>query len=374
MDKREIARYVANYKAEFDAITLYGKLKDAETNSHLKKIYGKLALNEQKHAAVWAKKLKEAGVTVPHYTQGWRTRILGFLVRILGPSAVLPTLAGIEKKAATGYDGQKDAEKVGMPQDERSHARVFGYLADNSTGLEGNEVARFEGRHKGVGGNALRAGVLGANDGLVSVFSLIMGVAGAGVSQKGILISGFAGMLAGALSMALGEWLSVQNSRELYENQIAIEKLELEESPQEEAEELALIYEAKGMDAKSARKLAKQIISNSKTALETLTREELGIDPKELGGSAWVAAGTSFLLFTVGAIIPLFPFLFCSGMNGILTSLGASVIGLFVIGAFITLITGKNALMSGLRQVIIGLVAAGITFGIGRLIGMNIGG
>lgn len=217
-------------------------------------------------------------------------------------------------------------------------------------------------------------GVLGANDGLVSVFSLVMGVAGAGVGNRTILLTGFAGLLAGALSMALGEWLSVQSSRELYQHQLDIEREELAEVPEEEMAELALIYQAKGMPADAARQMAERLLSDDATALDTLAREELSIDPAELGGSAWEAAITSFVLFAIGAIIPVFPYLFWTGAAGIVASAIVSAIGLFIIGAAITLMTGRNTLFSGLRQVLFGLAAAAVTFGVGRLIGVNVAG
>jgi len=286
---------------------------------------------------------------------------------------VVPAIAAIEKSAAAGYDGHADAESVKMPAEERSHARVFGYLARTSTGVEGKEVARIEGRHRAGGGNALRAGVLGVNDGLVSVFSLVMGVAGAGVGSRQILVTGGAGLLAGALSMALGEWLSVQSSRELYGHQIKTEEQELAESPEEEAEELALIYRAKGLDREAARELANRLISDKATALDTLTREELGIDPKELGGSAWEAAATSFLLFASGAILPVLPYAFLTGVSGIFVSAALSAVGLFVSGAAITVMTGRHPLFSGARQVLVGLACAAVTFGVGRLVGAAIG-
>lgn len=260
-----------------------------------------------------------------------------------------------------------------MSAHERTHARVFGYLARNSNGLDGRAVARFEGRHRGAGGNALRAGVLGANDGLVSVFSLVMGVAGAGVGSETILLTGLAGLLAGAISMALGEWLSVQSARELYQHQIAIEAQELEENPSEEMEELSLIYQAKGIAPDSARAMAERVLADKDIALKTLAREELSIDPAELGGSAWEAALTSFLLFALGAVIPVLPYLFFSGPQGILASAAASALGLYIIGAAITLMTGQSAILSGLRQVAFGLAAAGVTFGIGHLIGVSLG-
>jgi len=225
-----------------------------------------------------------------------------------------------------------------------------------------------------VGGNALRAAVLGANDGLVSNMSLVMGMAGAAASNSTILLTGMAGLLAGSISMALGEWLSVQSSRELYLQQIALETQELEASPEDELKELILLYRAKGMDAENAKILAEKAFANKDTALNALVVEELGINQEELGGSAWEAAGASFLLFAVGAIIPVSPYFFTSGFTAMCLSVGASVLGLFGIGAVITLFTGKTVLFSGFRQVLFGLAAAAITYGVGSLIGIQMAG
>jgi VIT1/CCC1 family predicted Fe2+/Mn2+ transporter len=225
-----------------------------------------------------------------------------------------------------------------------------------------------------VGGNALRAAVLGANDGLVSNLSLVMGVAGAALSGNTILITGLAGLLAGAGSMAMGEWLSVQSSRELYQRQIDIEAEELAAAPEEEAEELALIYQAKGLSADDARALAGRITADERTAIDTLAREELGIDPTELGGSAREAAVTSFVLFAIGAVIPVVPFALLSGARAVGLSLLLSAIALFGLGAGITLLTGRGVLFSATRQLLIGLCAAALTFGVGRLIGVSLGG
>ena len=245
-------------------------------------------------------------------------------------------------------------------------------IRDTSRGIQGRELATLEGRHRGVGGNALRAAVLGANDGLVSNLSLVMGVAGAALTPGSILVTGFAGLLAGAGSMALGEWLSVQSSRELYQRQLEIEREELATAPAEEAEELALIYQAKGVSADEARTLAQRVIASPDTALDTLAREELAIDPEELGGSAWVAATTSFLLFSVGAIIPVLPFLLASGQRAVLASVGVSAVALFALGAAITLLTGRSVFASGARQLGFGLAAAGLTYVVGRLIGASV--
>jgi vacuolar iron transporter family protein len=374
MQNQEIKRLVANLDGERDAVYLYGKLAEAEPNPSLAELYQKLAETEARHVAFWEAKIREAGGIVPAFKPSFKTRMTARYASRYGAQSVVSSIAKVEKNAAGSYDGQADAESVGMPAEERSHARVFGALAKESAGLAGGEVARFEGRHH-AGGNALRAGTLGANDGLLSTYSLVMGVAGAGLGTRQILLTGVSGLLAGALSMALGEWISVQSSRELYERQIGIERDELNDNPEEEMEELTLIYQAKGLPAEQARATAEHIIkSGGEAALDTLVREELAIDQKELGGSAWEAALTSFGLFSLGAILPVLPYAFFSGVSGIIASSVASVLGLFSIGAITTMMTGKNPILYGLRHVLIGLLAAAVTFGIGSLIGVSVTG
>jgi VIT1/CCC1 family predicted Fe2+/Mn2+ transporter len=285
----------------------------------------------------------------------------------------LPTIAAAEQNHSRDYASHGDAGT--MPADEQSHARMLQQISKTSPdGMQGGAIARLEGRHRTPGGNALRAAVLGASDGLLSNMSLVMGVVGAEVGSRNILLTGFAGLLAGAFSMALGEWLSVQSSRELFEKQIRLEKEEIEMAPEEEIEELALIYQARGVEKNTAHQMATQIIGNRKSALDTLAREELGVDPSDLGGSAWEAAIASFLMFAIGAIIPVIPHIFLDGTIATIVSLIFSAVGLFIIGAFITLFTGRSIIYSGMRQVLFGLIAAAITFAIGRLVGVNLGG
>ena len=209
----DVTRYLENLKTEREAVDLYEKLAAAETNPDLSAVYRKMADTERRHVAAWEGKLIAAGVAVPPFRPSWRTRTLGWLAARFGPAVVLPTLADDRERprAPSTRTNRGTKSPSCRPRSDR-HARIFGYLARTSRGMEGSTVARFEGRHRAAGGNTLRAGVLGANDGLVSVFSLTMGVAGAGVGSKAILLTGIAGLLAGALSMALGEWLSVQSS------------------------------------------------------------------------------------------------------------------------------------------------------------------
>jgi VIT1/CCC1 family predicted Fe2+/Mn2+ transporter len=372
--QQDAQRYLQNFQKEIDGAALYRALSQAESRTEMKEVYGRLADTEEKHAAYWEHKLQEAGGSIPKRQPSWRARTMSWLGKSFGPQFVLPTIASQEKADSHAYDHQPEDATGQMSADEKSHARIVSAAAENKGGgMAGSAVAQMEGRHKSAGGNALRAAVLGANDGLVSNLSLVMGVAGASLSGQGILITGLAGLLAGAGSMALGEWLSVQSSRELYQRQIQIEKEELEARPEEEQEELALIYQSKGLPKDRAEELARHIISGD-SALDTLSREELGIDPEELGGSAWEAAITSFFLFAAGAIIPVFPFIFLSGMTAVLVSIIISAVGLFAIGAAITLMTGRSVLYSGMRMVIFGLLAAGLTYGIGKLIGVSVGG
>jgi vacuolar iron transporter family protein len=374
---KDISRFRTNLQKEIDGAALYLTLAEIEARPELSNVYHRLAESEEKHAAVWEKMLEEAGAKVPPRRPSWRAKTMSFLAKRIGPQFVLTTIAGNEAADSNAYDSQPDAVSGSgrMSADEKSHARLVAAASGRAKGIIGSEIAQLEGRHRATGGNALRAAVLGANDGLVSVLSLIMGAAGANLPGHGVLITGIAGLLAGAGSMALGEWLSVQSSRELYQNQIKIESEEINRAPQEEQEELALIYQSKGMPKDRAVELAGiQMQADKSAILDTLSREELGIDPEELGGSAWEAAITSFFLFSFGAIIPLFPYFFLEGTTAAILSLALGAIALFLTGAAITLMTGKGVLYSGLRQVLIGLVAAGLVFGVGKLIGVSIGG
>ncbi len=377
MPSMDVERYRANLQAEIDGAALYRALASLEESPELAEVYRRFATSEEGHALVWKERLREVGVDVslPELRPSWRTRALITLARRFGPGVIVPTVIAHEQADSAKYDGQPEAVEAGLATDERSHARLFRTIGQqSSTGLVGSALVQLEGRHPSAGGNALRAAVLGANDGLVSNVSLVMGVAGAELASRSILVTGIAGLLAGSLSMALGEWLSVQSARELFSHQIAIEREELSAFPEEELEELALIYRAKGVAEGEARALATRIVADESTALDTLAREELGIEPGELGGSAWVAAITSFILFTLGAIIPVFPYFFGGGLTAVVASVGLSSVALFAIGAGITIITGRNAWISGLRQVVFGIVAAAITFGIGRLIGVGLAG
>lgn len=371
----DVDRYRRNRQDEVDSATVYRAMAAAESHSQLAEVYRRFAETEAEHAEFWAGKLAEAGADEPAPAPTRRARALAWLARRFGPGVVVSTMRSGEVAGGGGYAAQPETAGTGLADDERSHDRLLATIETvPGRGAEGSVLARLEGRHRATSGNALRAAVLGANDGLVSNLSLVMGVAGAALASSTILVTGLAGLVAGAGSMAMGEWLSVQSSRELYERQIDVEAAELAEVPEEEQRELALIYEAKGLSSEQAEALAARLVADEATALDTLAREELGIDPEELGGSAWEAAGASFVLFALGAVVPVLPFFLIAGLPAVGTSLVLSALALFAIGAGITLLTGRSVWFSGARQVGVGLAAAALTYGVGSLIGVTLAG
>jgi VIT1/CCC1 family predicted Fe2+/Mn2+ transporter len=372
--KNDVERWLENRQEEIDSAAQYDAMAAGEARPNVADVYSRLAAIEKKHAAFWEQHLRDAGRAIGPRRPSVRARTLAWIARRFGASTVLPTVAAGEYAQRNGYLSHPETHGTAMTEEERMHAHVLGNVLAKSTGLDGGALARLEGRHRNVGGNALRAAVLGANDGLCSNLSLVMGVAGATIDHRTILLTGLAGVLAGACSMALGEWVSVTSARELAEREVKIEKSEVEENPDEEREELQLIYESKGLGAKEATDLSRTLMKDEKTALDALSREELGINPQELGGSAGTAAFTSFFLFAIGAVIPVAPFFFVTGSLGPIASIIAGGVGLFAIGAAISLFTGRGAFWSGTRQLLLGFAAAGATYAIGRAIGVAVTG
>ena len=281
MDKVELARQ--NYLDERNSALMYRTLSEIEKDEKLAEVYKRLAQAEDKHAEAWADRMKAGGGVVPEFKPVWRTRVLIWLARKMGPGVILPAMQNMEMDGASSYIAQ--GASPAMAGEEQSHNFMLRQIARTTRGgMEGAAVAQLEGRHRSTGGNALRAAVLGANDGLVSNLSLVMGIAGATLGGKTVLITGLAGLLAGAISMALGEWLSVQSSRELYQHQIQVEEAEIESNPEEEAEELALIYQARGLKPEQAKTLADSILANKESGGGNPGARGTGAGPQGTGG------------------------------------------------------------------------------------------
>ena len=358
-------------QTEVDAGYLYKVLADHEPDENVAKVFHQMSEIEHGHALAFLKhnNLDESHLPGP----SGRARTLNLIGRILGYDYILGVLLDTEKSLSKSVLNARKKYGSEVSISDTAHVSILKNVLSTSKNIPVSTLARFEKRHRSVGGNALRAAVLGGNDGLVSNFSLVMGVAGASSGQKEVMITGLAGLLAGALSMALGEWISVKSSQELSENQMQLEMEELEHNPEGEEKEIALIYLAKGIPEAQAQQMAKELMLDKTKAHQLLVTEELGINAEELQGSAMEAATASFMFFAVGAILPVIPFLFVGGFKAVLFSAALSTCGLFLIGSAITLFTGKSIWKSGFRQVAFGLAAAAITYGIGTLIGVSVG-
>ncbi len=365
----DIDRYVKNYLVEMDGITLYRALAAAEKDEKRAMIFEKMARAEERHAQRWVRLIESAGGTVPPYRRSARVHLLGFVARHFGTRKVLPIISALEARDEAGYLMQPEA--AGLPAQERAHSRALREMSDAVPGQGG--IMGREAWHRMSRAGSLRAAVFGVNDGLVSNFSLVMGFAGADAKPEYVLLAGIAGLLAGSFSMAAGEYVSMRAQRELFEQQIAMEKQELEMSPKEEEEELALIYQAKGIPEDEAHTLARRIVANPRTAIDTLAREELGLDPSELG-SPWVAAISSFTAFVAGAVVPVLPYLFTSGRGAWTASALFSCLALFAVGALLSIFTARGPFISGMRMLGIGLLASVITYSVGWLLGVSVTG
>ena len=365
-----IKRYRENFGTEIDGIAVYRMLADLEKVPARRKIFEELAEVEEHHADVWRQKLREAGVEPEERGPSIKARMIGVGARIFGVRSMLPIVRSMEAGAFVAYMGQDEAAQA-MAPDEREHRRTMSKLERGRDDEPSESILTRESWHRSAGSGTLRASIFGASDGLVSNTALVMGFAGAQTEASFVLLAGIAGLLAGAFSMAAGEYVSMRSQRELFERQIDLERQELEISPQEEERELSLIYQAKGLRKDEADITAARLMEDPEVALDTLVREELGLDPSQLG-SPWGAAGGSFLAFAVGAFVPVIPFLFGEASTGyVVASACLSAVALFAVGAGVSLFTGRSGFYSGARQVAIGAGAASVTFVIGSIIGVS---
>ena len=361
-DQQRYRRYLKN---ELEAVQLYRDLASVERNEERAGLFRRLAQAEMRHVRIWSRKLGLEDQSPDNYRRSLRVILLRTVAKVLGTRAVMPMIMRSEAADASTY--RDDPEATNIVQEEIEHFNVLGRLAGRP---DHTQILSLERRHYSGTVN-VRAGVLGFNDGLLSNLSLVMGVAGATSDSNFIVIAGISGLLAGAFSMAAGEYVSVRAQRDVYEREIEVERAELEEMPKEEMQELALIYQRKGFTRQEARAVAERIISNPEVALATLAREELGLDPSQLG-YPWMAAISSFLAFGLGAIIPLLPNLFTEGLLALMLTIAVSGVATVGIGVLLGIITGKNPLWGGGRMLLAGTIAAGVTYGIGSAIGISL--
>ena len=389
-DPRRFLRYL---EAERNASLLYRALADTVDGDRREALL-ELAQIEDEHAVHWVAKLEENGIPVPPAPTTLDPTDAALVARAKGAgfADVLRHLEESEGADAGMYDEEPEAP-TSMSADEREHIEVFQQMRSDIEGsdLDGTAVAPpldgsghrvitpgpGEPWHRNDKSGSTRAAVFGVSDGLVSNTALVMGFAGASPGNSTVLFAGLAGLLAGAFSMAAGEYVSVASQRDLYAREIAMEASELREKPEEEQKELELIYRAKGVDRDTAASLAAQIMSNPKTALDTLAREELGLDPDELG-SPLKAAISSFIAFAIGASVVVIPYLFFMGEGAsstipLVLAITLAVIGMVVVGGIVGRLSGRGVVFSAMRQLMWGVGAAAVTFAVGTLVGINVG-
>jgi VIT1/CCC1 family predicted Fe2+/Mn2+ transporter len=350
MSNHRTRRFRNNLRIERDNAALYARLAELAGDARLGQAYRRIAAGENGNAQFWEARLRELGEAVPPPRIGLRVRALSWFAQRFGTEFVMPTVVRLEHAdhATTPVDRSGHRDHFPLPRPGGPH------------GL----------RHRAHSGNTLRAAVLGANDGLVSNVSLVMGMAGAATGDRAVLLAGLAGLVAGACSMALGEWLSVNSSREFYQAQITERAERLAVAPEEGLEHIAGIYRDKGLEPAAAEHLAEHVAETPRAALDMLVREDLGVDPAELGGSAYGAAISSFCLFACGALFPVAPYFFLGGKAALLASVCSTAGGLALIGIGTSLFTGRGMLFSIARQFGITAAAAAITYGVGHLLGV----
>lgn len=368
-DEGKVRRYREMLASERDAAALYRALAEADTGDR-SDIFRQLADIEDRHAEHWADRLRAADAEVPeHGGVTLRTRALALIAKRFSTSTVLPMIERAERADANKYDNEPDAP-ADMAADERGHARQLAKLRSPRPSPQ-EKISRRESWHRGDRSGALRAAIFGVSDGLVSNAALVMGFAGSGVGRNTVVLAGLAGLLAGAFSMAAGEYISMTSQREMFERELSLEARELDENPAEEREELILLYRAKGLSHEEAAQLVDRLMVDREATLDTLAREELGLDPGALG-SPWTAAGSSLLTFALGAAVALIPYLVAAGTAALIAAIVAVAVALFAVGAGTGVLNGRSATRSGLRQLLVGAAAAAVTYGVGAALGASV--
>jgi len=379
--KGDPKRFLRYLNAERNASLLYRSLAETTTGER-KQALIELAEIEDRHAAHWIEKLTEYGVDIPPAPTSLDPNDAAMVARAraAGLNTVLGQLEENEGADAGMYDDEPEALST-MSEDEREHAEVFRKMMRGTPNpmagvTRTTDRSGAEQWHKVDKSGSVRAAIFGVSDGLVSNTALVMGFAGASLAgsldNSTVLFAGLAGLLAGAFSMAAGEYVSVASQRDLFRREIEMEAQELRDKPEEEAKELELIYRAKGLNKEQAREVSQQIMSDPKTALDTLAREELGLDPDELGNPIKVAI-SSFLAFALGASVAVIPYALFSGATAFFTAIALAIISLCVVGGLVGKYSGRGIIFSAMRQLLWGVGAAGVTYMVGSVIGVNIG-
>ncbi|HLZ24269.1 MAG TPA: VIT1/CCC1 transporter family protein [Ktedonobacterales bacterium] len=370
-----VAALQQNWRREREGALTYTDLAAREKDANKRGILLRLAQAEEGHAAKWERKLAELGATPPVFTRSPAERLRGWVRRNIGTDAALRQMEAAEDVDIARYEAHaravSDDEAARMLREVRREEEAHGRIIREMVAPEGPQgvldvMLRRERWHK-RGGGWIGDAIYGANDGLGAVFGIVSGVAGAtGGSSATVLVAGLAGMLASALSMGSGAYLATKSEREIYQAELDRERKEIENDPEEEIEELALMYQLKGFTEAESQTLAHRLSEQPEQFLSTLAHEELGLSEGSFPNPA-IAALSAAVSTGIGAFIPIIPFFFLSGFAAVIWAALISLAAHFAVGAAKTVITGRSWLVSGTEMTAVGAIEAAITYGLGVL-------
>jgi vacuolar iron transporter family protein len=368
-----------NWRAEVETAEVYRELAAREPDEKRKAILLRMAEAEERHARRWEKKLTDLGEPVPTIPDSLGRRLKRWLNRALGTEIAIRRMEVAEEKHEAEFRDQRDRTLAGEEDvkdflresalEEKAHARALQSMVPQLGPRTVLDTILKRERWHGRGGSWVADAIYGVNDGLGAVFGIVSGVAGATNNQQHyILISGLAGMIASSLSMGAGAYLAVKSEAEVYEAEIAREKEEVEENPEEEIEEMSLFYQLQGFSPEEAQRMAERLGENPDQLVQAMAQSELGLSQQHFG-KPWTSATSAALSTTVGAFIPIIPFFFMSGVAAVVAAFAISIIAHFAVGAVKSLITIRSWWASGLEMTIVGIIEAAVTYSLGLAFG-----
>ena len=381
-DAKAVAALQANWQAERETALVYRDLATNEKDEKRRGILLRMAEAEERHATRWESKLQELGAKPPVLKNDWQRRLNRWWNRNAGADVAIRRMEAAEDRDKERYQAQVASELGGTEEEkeflrqtaleEKAHSRILNTMsaAPTSLGPKGvlDTILKRE-RWHGRGGGWVADAIYGVNDGLGAVFGIVSGVAGATDNEQHyILIAGLAGMMASALSMGAGAYLANKSEREIYEAEIAREKAEVEENPEEEIEEMALFYQLQGFAPEEAQRMAERLAESPEQMVQAMAQSELGLSQHHFPNQ-WTSAFSAALSTAIGAFIPIIPFFFMSGFPAVIAAFIVSILAHFAVGAIKSLITIRSWWASGMEMTIVGVIEAVVTYGLGLAFG-----
>jgi vacuolar iron transporter family protein len=377
--KEAIEVVLKNWRAEVETARVYRDLAERESDEKRQAILIRMAEAEERHAHRWEQKLCDMGQPIPTLADTLWTRLQRKFTRSLGTDIAIRRMEAAEEKHEREFSAQRDralADEHDVQEflrtsalEEKAHARALNVMAGPVNPKTALDTILKRERWHGRGGSWVADAIYGVNDGLGAVFGIVSGVAGATNNQQHyVLISGLAGMIASALSMGAGAYLAGKSEGEVYEAEIAREKAEVEENPEEEIEEMALFYQLQGFSAEESQKMAERLAENPEQLVQAMAQSELGLSEHRFP-NPWKSAVSASLSTAVGAFIPIVPFFFMSGLPAVIVAFVVSIVAHFAVGAVKSLITIRSWWASGFEMTLVGVIEAVVTYGLGLAFG-----